>query len=216
MAVFNEAEEEALENELNKGALWAITYGDMMSYLFIFFLIEFVFTATKDLATQFSMSAVEEQFGAKRKNTTEEIFSKHGIQQIAKVEMQQDRIRLTFLAPILFDEGYSEIKAASLPHLKRLAATLKELPNPIVIEGHTDTLPMGKRLVEETHIQSNWELSSARAFSVLRLLIEEGLPPQRLAAVGYGEYRPVAPNDTPEGRSANRRIEVNIMRQENF
>src|ERR1017187_3672951 len=99
MSIFNEADDEALENELNKGALWAIVYGDMMSFLFLFFLIQFVFSVTKDLAQQFSNQAVEEQFGAKKKNSTEEIFSKNGIQQIAKVEVQQDRIRLTFLAP---------------------------------------------------------------------------------------------------------------------
>src|ERR1041385_1884384 len=126
MAVFNEADEEALENELNKGALWAIVYGDMMSFLFLFFLIQFVFTATKDLSQQFSNKAVEEQFGAKKKSATDEIFSKNGIQQIAKVEVQQDKIKLTFLAPILFDEGFADVKSASLPHLTRLAETLKE------------------------------------------------------------------------------------------
>jgi len=215
MAFFTEADEEALENELNKGALWAITYGDLMSYLFIFFLIMFVFTATKDLAMQFSLEAVTEQFGSAKK-TTEEIFSEKGIQQIAKVELQRDRIRLSFLSPILFDEGLADLKASAVPHLTRLAEVLKELPNPVIIEGHTDTIPMGKRLSKEIHIQSNWELSAARAFSVLRFLIEQGIPPQRLAAVGYGEYRPVAPNDTPEGRAANRRIEINIMRTETF
>ncbi|MBI4374995.1 MAG: OmpA family protein, partial [Elusimicrobia bacterium] len=61
---------------------------------------------------------------------------------------------------------------------------------------------------------SNWELSSARAFSVLRLLETNGVAPHRLSAIGYGEFRPLKSNDTPEGRSANRRIEINIMRRE--
>lgn len=215
MSVFNEADEEALENELNKGALWAIVYGDMMSFLFLFFLIQFVFTATKDLSQQFSNKAVEEQFGSKKK-TTDEIFNKNGIQQIAKVEVQQDKIKLTFLAPILFDEGYADVKAASIPHLTRLAETLKDLPNPILIEGHTDNVPMGKRLQKETGYKSNWELSAARAINIAKFLIDEGLPAHRVAAIGYGEFRPIAQNDTPDGRAANRRIEVNIMRQENF
>lgn len=216
MSVFNEADEEALENELNKGALWAITYGDLMSYLFIFFLIMFVFAATKDVATQFSLTAVQQQFGAKKTNVDAAtvMFSKEGIQQIAKVDVQQDRIRLSFQAPILYDEGFAEIKPQSIPHLKRLALALKDLPNPIVIEGHTDSLRVGKRLQKLSGIETNWELSSARAFSVLRFLIEEGIPPGRLSYAGYGEFRPIAPNDTPEGRAANRRIEINIMRQQ--
>jgi len=208
MAIFQEREDE-LENQLNRGALWAITYGDMMSYLMIFFLIMFVFNSTnKDMTHQLSAQALEEAFGSKS-DKMKEIFSKYGIQQIARVDINRNRLRITFSAPVLFNSGSADLKAASLPHLQALAASLKELPNQIQVEGHTDAQPMGP----SSPYKTNWELSAARAFSVTKLLIQEGVPPQRLAAIGYGEYQPRAPNDTEENRAANRRIEVNIIRQ---
>jgi len=85
-----------------------------------------------------------------------------------------------------------------------------DLPNPIQIEGHTDNRPLGRSI----RFRSNWELSSARAFSVLQFFIKEGVAPEKLSAVGYGEFKPVKSNDTPEGRSGNRRIEINIIRHE--
>lgn len=208
MSKFYEREDE-LENELNRGALWAVTYGDMMSYLMIFFMILFSFYASKNILSQFSMMAVEESFGKDTKTVTE-IFSKHGIQQIAKVEVSANKITINFSEPVLFGPGSADLKETCIPHLKRLAQVLRELPNSVQIEGHTDNIPVGKK----AKFASNWELSSARAFSVLRFLISQGVSPQKLSAVGYGEYKPVKPNDTVEGRAANRRIEVNIIRHE--
>jgi len=73
------------------------------------------------------------------------------------------------------------------------------------VEGHTDNLP-----IHTERFHSNWELSAARAISVIKYLHQNGIPQERLSALGYGEYRPVAPNDTPEHRSLNRRIEILI------
>lgn len=199
--------EEELENELNRGALWAVTYGDVMSYLMIFFLMMFVFTYTKSVKSQFTASAIENQFG-KAGTAVQEIFSQKGIQQIAKLEVSEDKIRLSFLAPVLFDIGSADLKETSLPHLQKLAEALKEIPNPVQIEGHTDNQPLGSHI----RFKSNWELSAARAFSVLRYLIDAGVSPGRLSALGYGEFQPVASNATLEGRSQNRRIEIDIMR----
>lgn len=208
MAKFHEREDD-LENELNKGALWAITYGDMMSYLMIFFLILYVAVAGKDIRTQMGMQAMSQSFGNEAE-TIGEMFSKKGIQQIARLEVSQRKIRITFNSPVLFRPAGAEILPASMPHLKQLAAVLKDIPNDIQIEGHTDSIPLGPSAGYKT----NWELSAARAFSVMTLLTEMGVPPDRMAAIGYGEFRPIQENDTAEGRAANRRIEVNIMRQE--
>ena len=200
--------EEELENELNRGALWAVTYGDVMSYLMIFFLLQFVFTYSKGMPSQFSASAIENQFG-KSGTAVQEIFSQKGIQQIARMDVSEDRIRLSFLAPVLFDVGSADLKESSLPHLKALADALKEIPNPVQIEGHTDNQPLGPHMP----FKSNWELSSSRAFSVLRYFIGTGIPPARLSALGYGEFQPMDTNSTPEGRAKNRRIEINIMKK---
>ncbi|MBI4656956.1 MAG: OmpA family protein [Elusimicrobia bacterium] len=208
MSKFYEREDE-LENELNRGALWAITYGDMMSYLMIFFMILFAFYSSREVISQMSMKSIEENFGEDTQITSN-LFSKHGIQQIAKVEVSANKITINFSEPVLFDMGSAELKTSSLPHLKKLANVFIELPNPVQIEGHTDNIPVGRNAV----YKSNWELSAARAFSVLRYLIGEGVPEEKLSAVGYGEFKPIKSNDTVEGRGANRRIEVNIIRHE--
>lgn len=205
---FYEREDE-LENELNRGALWAITYGDMMSYLMIFFMILFAFYSSKNITSQFSAKAIEETFG-KDTEVASTLFSKHGIQQIAQVEISANKISINFSDPILFTPGSDVLKESSYPHLRRLTAVFKDLPNPIQIEGHTDNRPLGRG----TRFRSNWDLSSARAFSVLQFFIKEGVAPEKLSAVGYGEFKPVQTNETPEGRSKNRRIEINIIRHE--
>ena len=208
MPRFYEREDE-LENELNRGALWAITYGDMMSYLMIFFLILFALFASKDAVSQFAVKGVEETFG-KDTQVTREIFSKHGIQQIAKVEISANKINIKFSEPVLFEPGSDRLKKSSLPHLRKLAKVLIDLPNPIQIEGHTDNRPMGRH----SKFKTNWELSAARAFSVLKYFVSQRVAPEKLSAVGYGEFKPLKSNDMPEGRSANRRIEINIIRHE--
>ncbi len=205
---FYEREDE-LENELNRGALWAVTYGDMMSYLMIFFLILFAFYSSKKIESQFSMKGIEETFG-KDTQIASTLFAKNGIQQIAKVEISANKITINFADPILFAPGSDVLKPSSYPHLRRLATVFKDLPNPIQVEGYTDNVPLGRG----AKFKSNWELSSARAFSVLRFFIKEGVAPEKLSAVGYGAYKPIASNDTPEGRAKNRRIEINIIRHE--
>lgn len=208
MSAWDEREED-LEAQLNRGALWAVTYGDLMSYLVIFFLLMYATSVTRSLDLQLGLKTIEEQFGSRGK-VAAQIFSRHGIQQIAKLELGESRIRIVFLSPVLFDSGEAVLKSEAMPHLQRLAVALEDLPNPIQIEGHTDDTPLGARSAFKT----NWELSAARAFAVLRFFEVSGVPPHRLSATGYGEFRPVKPNGTAQGRSANRRIEVNIMRRE--
>jgi len=197
-----------LEGDLARGALWAVTYGDLMSYLTIFFLLLYASVVSKSVSLQMSLQGVQESFGKDTK-VMETLFSQHGIQQIAKLEVSEDRIRIVFNAPVLFDMGSADMKPDSLPHLGRLAQALAEMPNPVQIEGHTDNIPLGKNLP----FTSNWELSAARAFAVLRFFEQNQVPSGRLSAIGYGEFRPIKDNDTLEGRAANRRIEINILRQ---
>ncbi len=210
-----EHEEEELENQLNKSALWAVTYGDLMSYLMLFFMILFVFHASKSIEMQNALNSLEQAFGkekvetVKEAVTVQELFSKYGLEKIAKVVVTLSKIRIIFSEPVLFDSGHADLKAACLPFLKELSLVLGALPNRIEIEGHTDNVPIRTR-----SFPSNWELSSARAFSVLRVLLQNGIPPGRVSASGYGEHHPVVPNDSPEARGKNRRIEINIVRQD--
>jgi len=111
---------------------------------------------------------------------------------------------------ILFPSGSAKLQQAAVPVLKSLATILDKYPNPIHIEGFTDNVPIKSPLYP-----SNWELSTARAMSVVHLFTEEGLRPERLAAVGYGEFKPTASNDTEEGRSKNRKVVLVVMADEN-
>lgn len=201
--------EEELESMLNRGALWAITYGDLMSYLMIFFLVMFAFNYTKSVSMQMGLHSIQRSFGGKEKFNIDELFSKYGLQQFAKVEISEQKLRITFNEAVLFDSGSADLKEQSLPILKRVANILREVPNPIMIEGHSDDIPPSPR----SRYRTNWELSMARAYNVLMFFIEnEKLPPTRLSAIGYGEYQPTQPNDSPEGRAANRRIEIALLR----
>ncbi len=99
--------------------------------------------------------------------------------------------------------GSADIKEKTAAALDILAAILKKNPGRIVIEGHTDNVP-----VSGPKYKSNWELSTARASSVLSVLIHQGLDPNRFIIAGYGEYRPLASNATEDGRALNRRVEI--------
>jgi chemotaxis protein MotB len=198
-----------LENELNKNAIWSITYGDMMSYLMIFFLLLYAFSSTKSMKQERSLLSIEDSAGGKHAVNIKELFSKYGLQKIANVELKEQKLRITFQEPVLFDSGTAELKPACIPALHAIAKVLREIQNEVVIEGHTDNIPTHGRYL------NNWELSTARAHSVLVYLVHnEGLPPRRFSALGHGEFRPTVPNDTPEHRAMNRRIEINVMRLE--
>lgn len=125
---------------------------------------------------------------------------------LVHVQKQGDSVQVQISADILFASGMAEPAAAAVPVLQRLADSLRPWPNAIRVEGHTDDVP-----IRSTVFHSNWELSGARAGSVVRLFAERGVDPQRLAVVGYGQYRPLQANSTAAGRNANRRVVVIIL-----
>jgi len=128
-------------------------------------------------------------------------------QEIELVEME-DTLKVVFIDKILFDSGSVDINEKGKKLLLVLAESLRgHKEQKVVVEGHTDNRRVGPALKER--FPSNWELSTARAAAVVRFLQEEGhLQPERLSARGYSFYRPLASNDTEEGRRQNRRIEI--------
>ena len=120
----------------------------------------------------------------------------------------RDRLTITLVDRVLFDSGRAQVKPDGLKVLKRVSDILKHVRDKqIRIEGHTDNVPIGTQLRDR--FPTNWELSTARASSVVRYLIEKGgVNRASLSAVGYAENRPVASNDGEKGRAANRRIEI--------
>lgn len=129
-------------------------------------------------------------------------------QKDIKLEEIEGKLKVTFVDKILFDSGSVRIKEKGQSVLLKLADSFgDDKDQMIVVEGHTDNVQIGGVLLER--FPSNWELSTARAAAVVRFLQEEGeIEPERLTASGFGYYRPVSPNETPEGRSQNRRIEI--------
>ncbi len=107
---------------------------------------------------------------------------------------------------ILFPSGSATLSLPAMQALNQLANTLKPFPNPLRVEGHTDNRP-----INTAAFPSNWELSAARAASVVRLFMRQGIEPARLAVIGLGENRPAASNDTATGRNANRRVLLVIL-----
>ncbi|GBD97130.1 MAG TPA: hypothetical protein ENG83_15875 [Nitrospirae bacterium] len=109
-----------------------------------------------------------------------------------------------------FESGSAELKEKSRDILDKIASVLNEYPNMIRIEGHTDNVPISNR-----DFPSNWELSASRAINVAKYFISShNIQPGRISTIGYSEYRPVASNDTPEGRTKNRRVEIVILTDE--
>ncbi len=143
------------------------------------------------------------------KRLLEERLSKEIGDRQVSLELKDKGLVITFLADVLFDSGKAKIKSDAEPILNKVARILNEnVPDLNVgIEGHTDNVP-----IKASGWKTNWELSTARALSVLHYLADkEGVSEARLSAIGYGEYRPVASNDTKQGRQENRRVEIVIL-----
>jgi len=217
---------EDFENELNKSALWAITYGDLMSYLMIFFLLLFSVSIAKTDRSKLrkyeeSLIQIQKTFGgeiSKEKLQKMEIQKKEENLETKLKEMQEanlnfelqsseKRVKVILKEAVLFDSGSAELKVQAKKILKDVIDELKKLPNDIIVEGHTDNVPIRGGIY-----RSNFELSMARAYSVIKFMQDEGIDPKRLSGIGYGEYKPIVDNSTPEGRAKNRRIEISILK----
>jgi chemotaxis protein MotB len=132
-------------------------------------------------------------------------------QKDIKLEEIEGKLKVTFVDKILFDSGSVMIKPKGQEVLLKLTDSFRDNKNQnIVVEGHTDEVQIGPALLDR--FPTNWELSTARATAVVRFLQEKGnIEPERLTASGFSFYRPVATNDTPEGRKENRRIEIILV-----
>lgn len=226
MAIYKRRRDE-IENELNKGALWAVTYGDLMSYLMIFFLVLFSFSIVrtdkaKSRKYEESLGNIQKAFGGKadiqrlerakakeKEEATAEKLRESVQSSLVQVESSEKKLKLVLTEGVLFDSGKAELKERAREVLKPIVDELKKLPNDVIVEGHTDNVP-----IKSGRYSTNWELSMARAYSVINYMEVMGMDKRKLAGIGYGENRPVAENANHEGRARNRRIEISLMKSD--
>ncbi|VFQ44310.1 OmpA/MotB family protein [Desulfoluna butyratoxydans] len=133
------------------------------------------------------------------------MFNKLGGQ--VRVEETEDGAVITIADMVIFGPGEAHLSEDGRIVMEKVAMVLAQFHYPVTVSGHTDALPMARR-----NDDSNWELSTRRATSVVRFLISMGIDPSQLKAQGFAHYRPVADNRTPEGRAKNRRVEITYER----
>lgn len=203
--------------EVEDNPLWLIVLADMMTILVLFFLTMYALAlqsprVREEMARTF---AATDTVDVKPSLADERVARNFKEQQAAAAlkerfedtTITENMIRVRLQDQILFPSALSTLSPEANEPLLKLAKILMELPNTVVIEGHTDNV----RLTKSSY-HSNWELSVSRSNSVIEMLVRDGVPPERLVASGYGEHRPVAANDSPEGRARNRRVEILILR----
>ena len=160
-----------------------------------------------------TVQAIEERTMQEIKEEVEEYVDSLTSIESDSIEVVVDElgVHIRIKDTVLFNSGKHILNPDAVPIITKIGDILKSLPNNYIqIEGHTDTVPMSG---DNIYIPTNWELGSLRAVNVLKLLVEKsGLNPTYLTAVSYGEFRPIATNETKEGKAKNRRVEIRILR----
>lgn len=206
--------------------LWLVPYSDLMTIMALFFLSLYGLAQAKKnaLSSEQSLLFIQKEMSGSREQLQKLELKTHEASVAKDIEgmlsnlskddvafsVDSKRFRVTLASGVLFQSGRAELQPEARRILREVAGSLKSLPNQIVVEGHTDDQPMGAN----AEFKTNWDLSVARAFAVIRLFNEEGIPSSRLSALGYAQFRPMADNATAEGRARNRRIEISLLRND--
>lgn len=218
---------------------WIVTYADMLTLLFALFVVLWsmsvpdatrlekvreslnrafdigVLSGTSGASPVFgggggitpSLAEVKSNDMVEITKAVKSLAREQGLENKIQVRTDADSITISLNDNLLFDSGSAELKPGSQVVLNEVAQALRTLPNEIRVEGHTDNVP-----VNSPDYPTNWELSAARASTVLRFLTETaGLKIPRLYLAGYADTRPVADNGTPDGRALNRRADLVIV-----
>lgn len=217
---------------------WIVSYADMVTLLFALFVVLYATSDANPVKLQQVKSSINQAFDAgvlkgssgtspistsgagitpsmldlqaaaltSIKKTVGDFAQKTNLQNSIQVRSDVNSITISLSDNLLFDSGEATLKPGSQAALTQVAQILKGLPNTVRIEGHTDNVP-----VNSPDYATNWELSAARASTVLRFLIDAAVPSSRLYLAGYAETKPVADNSTAEGRALNRRADIVIV-----
>jgi chemotaxis protein MotB len=206
-----------VEHEDRNRDRWLISYADLVTLLLALFIVLYA-ASDHERARAIAASFGSQNTGGNgilpgspepenKGEETEKMLSQNSVlMQKAKVQQTSRGLIVSISEAGFFAPGEASISAEAGNIIKSIAETLKNEGAPVRIEGHTDSTP-----ISNSRYSSNWELSTARASSVLQKMVECGFPPEKLSAAGYGGFQPVADNTTPDGRAQNRRVDVVIL-----
>jgi len=230
------ADEDCKQEECDEGAPeYMLTYGDMMTLLLCFFVLllsmadmdakKFQLAATsfqnalngvlesmptvaiheEVLQPKLGGDAQNKRIAADAARKIRQVIEKDGIlKKAVTVKVTDKGIAIRISDPVGFKVGSDKIEPKFRDVLLKILDIIQEMPDRMIrVEGHTDNTP-----IHSSRFPSNWELSAARALSVVKLFYKNGEDPTKLSALGYGEFHPIAPNTTEENKRKNRRIEI--------
>lgn len=209
------------------GDIWLIIFSDITTNLMLFFLMLFATTRMtaadrqtlvagmeSTVINESARAQVEAERQAKLQREEEAIqrlqtaVAEGRLAGKAAIVVGDKNVRIALNPESFFSIGSAKLNPGTLSALESLTGLIEAFPNDIIIEGHTDNIP-----VRGGAYRSNWELSIARAVGVVNFFTENGIDPKQLVAAGYGEFHPAFPNDSDVNRAKNRRIELTIIRQ---
>lgn len=209
--------ENSIEHESHLRDRWLISYADLVTLLLALFIVMYA-ASDHERARQIAESFSAENTGGsgilpgsdgekdERDKFEQKLLANPVLIQKTKTRQTKVGLVVSLSEAGFFAPGEAAINPEADAVITILAESLQNTNAQIRIEGHTDSTP-----IYNTRYPSNWELSTARASSVLARLIERGITPERLSAAGYGGFQPIADNSTPEGRAQNRRVDVVIL-----
>lgn len=232
-------ENKCKKEECEKGSpKWMTTFTDMNMLLLTFFILLLSMATMDKQKIRQALGSLSGALGVLHGGTQteigkEQIISKLNLQQQENQVQQQamagmrnyiessnlakmisvvktDKgISVRIMDTVLFKPGSAVLLPEARPIMEKLAVVIQDAPFDVMVEGHTDDIP-----IKTAEFPTNWELSTARAVTVLKFMQEQGVKPNKLSAAGYAEFHPLLPNITAENRSKNRRVEINFISPE--
>ena len=209
---------------------WVVSYADFTTVLLALFVFLFALSNNDNIKIKDFKDSIKKEFKNEKAiselsasniknidNLVNQATNNDSLFELVKTNLGNDNkievmtsekgVTLRLKDTLLFDSASANIKDDSISTISNIANFLTTIDNPVIIEGHTDSIP-----IKNSIYATNWELSSARAINLIKYLTENyKLSPKRLSAVGYGEYAPIYDNTTNKGREKNRRVDIIIL-----
>lgn len=196
---------------------WVVSYADFVTMLLALFMVMYAVSRVDNQKLTDFQNRMKQQFSAQPNVTKYQAEKQAHVEKIIKENLAQSKsvkllktdkgLIIRVNNKVLFDEGSAEIKPQAQKTLDEITKALTKIENPVIIEGHTDSTPIGN-----AKFPSNWELSTARATNIISYIVKNSkVSPKRLCAVGYGEYMPTGDNTTISGRNLNRRVDIIVL-----